>query len=460
MKLTLLPILLCLAVPAAGADFRMPEPQQISLDNGLTVLFREDHRLPVVSFTCLVGGAGTAGEPAGQAGVADLTSQLLLRGTVRRNAEAVADELDFLGADLSADVREEFAAIRGQCQAEYFEKILGIAGECLTGPAFAPAEFRQERDRQRERILAIKDDPAAVIEIYFRQVYFGTHPLGRPSLGTTAGLGRLKPEDVRTFYAGRYRPDRVVLAVVGDLSRERLMEALKEHFARWSRPATPAPALDLPAPPAPKGKTVVIVDQPGATQAYFMLGGPGFAMGDPVAPTAEVLNTLFGGRFTSWLNNELRIQRGLTYGAASRFDCWRQGGLFVISSYTQTEKIGEMTDLTLSLLQKARQDDYSEAAVTSARNYILGQFPLTLESAASLARAYAELWFFGLGFDYYTRLLQQVRTVTPEAGRKAALRLLPQDDFVLVVVGRAAAVRPQLERIGPVKVLKQSETGF
>ena len=448
------------AAPVAAAEFALPEPQPIRLDNGMTVYLCEDHRLPVVSLHLLVAGAGSAFEPAGKDGLAELTGRLLLRGTREQDAESVAEELDFIGASLEVRVAEEFATLEGQCLAEHFHRMLAIAAGCATDPLLAPGEFQKERKRQEEDLQAAKDEPQTAVRMYFRRMYFGAHPLGRLTLGSEAGLNRLVPADVRAFYGNRYRPDRTSLAVVGDITRSRLAELLEAQFSRWPKPAAPPPSMDLPPLPAVRGRTVVLVDMPGATQAYFALGSPGFPFGDPVTAKADVLNTLFGGRFTSWLNNELRIQRGLTYGARSDFTSWRTGGLLTLSSYTQTARIGEMLDITLSLLRRGRTEEFSESAVASARSYILGQFPPTLESTADKAAAYAELAFYGAGFDYHARLLRQVRAVAPADLHETAQQLLPQDDYVLVVVGEAAAVRPQLEKLGTVQVKKLSDAGF
>ncbi len=183
-------------------------------------------------------------------------------------------------------------------------------------------------------------------------------------------------------------------------------------------------------------------------------------MGDEISAAANVMNTLWGGRFTSWLNTELRIKRGLTYGARSFFQSWKPGGIFTASSYTKNEQLGEMLDITLDLLKKARQEGFSEEEVESARNYILGQFPPTLETNASKASAYLRLAFYGLGFDYYDRYLAQVEKMAPSSLQAAASKLLPEENYVLVVVGKAEVVRPLLSKFGPIQEKKITDPGF
>ncbi len=172
------------------------------------------------------------------------------------------------------------------------------------------------------------------------------------------------------------------------------------------------------------------------------------------------MNTLFGGRFTSWLSTELRIKRGLTYGASSSFATFSSGGTFTASSYTKNDKIGEMLQIVFDLLKKARAEGFAAEEVESSRNYIQGQFPPTLETNASKAGAYARLAFFNLGFDYYDRYLAGVQKADQAAVKAAAARLLPADGYVLVVVGKSAEIKAQLAKFGTWTEKKITDPGF
>ncbi|MDH4197284.1 MAG: insulinase family protein, partial [Candidatus Aminicenantes bacterium] len=187
---------------------------------------------------------------------------------------------------------------------------------------------------------------------------------------------------------------------------------------------------------------------------------PGYGVGDPVTPAAQVMNTLFGGRFTSWLNTELRIRRGLTYGASSGFRSWRSGGLFTATSYTKNDKIGEMLDITLGLFRRGSAEGFEAVEVESARNYIQGQFPPSLETNGSKAATYVRLAFYGLPFDYYDTYLAKVSAVTPEEAKAVAVKLLPAADFVLVVVGKSSEIRPLLQKFGTWQEKKVTDPGF
>ncbi len=441
------------------ASERLPEPEKIVLENGLTVYFLRNPELPLVSFRVLIPGAGSAFEPRGFDGLANLTATLLLKGTANMSAEEIAEALDFMGARLRVADAEEYAAVYGESLSEHLPRLLEIAADCLISPAFKEDEYKKELARKIDALKSLKDNPGSALRLYFRKAYFGDHPFGNLSTGTESSLKRISLEEIKKFYSTRYRPDISIMAVVGNVEKEKLQELLNKTLRKWPKPAAAPLPLDLPPVPAPKGKKLVFVDKPDATQSYFALGSRGFRVGDPISSRASLMNTLWGGRFTSWLNTELRIKRGLTYGASSSFQSWKTGGLFMASSYTRNDKIGEMLDITFDLLKKAREKGFSEEEAESARNYLLGQFPQTLETNSSKAGAYLRIVFYGLGFDYYDRYLDEITNARARDLNQAA-KLLPDKDFVLVVVGKGDEVRKILGKYGQFQEKKITDPDF
>ncbi len=456
-------LVLAVAIAAAAlplqAARQLPAPEKLVLKNGLTVYHLRNADVPLVSFRMFIGGAGSAAEPASAEGVAGLTAALLMKGTSKMDADAVAEALDFMGANFGIGAAEEYAQVYGDSLAGHFPRLLEIAAAVLMDPAFAAEEFEKERDLRIDGLKAAKDNPGAAIRYYFQKAYFGGHPLGHLASGTEVTLARMTVQTVKDFYRSHYRPDRAIAAVVGDIDRASLGALLEKTLGRLASPAGPAPAATVPALPRPAGKKLVLVDKPDATQAYFSLGAPGYAMGDKITAAASAMNTLFGGRFTSWLNTELRIKRGLTYGASSSARNWGVGGITVLSSYTKNDKIGEMLDIVFDLLKKAK-GGFGAEETESARNYILGQFPPSLETNASKAGAYVRLAFYKRGFDEYDKYLAEIDKLTPEALKSAAERLLPREDFVLVIVGKAAEIRPLLAKFGTWQEKKITDPGF
>jgi zinc protease len=447
--------------PSLGrAEFKLPSPDRIVLRNGLTVYHLRNTDVPMISFRMLVRGAGMASEPASLEGAAGLTADLLLRGAAGMDAVAVAEALDAIGARLDFSAAEEYAQVGGESLSEHFPKLMEIAAACLRAPAFKDEEFSLEMAQRIDRLKAVKDDPGSAVRYYFQKAYFGSHPMGHLALGTEDSLGRMTVGDIKALFQAVWRPDRTVAAVVGDIDRPKLVTLLEKTLGTWKASGSGPKSVAIPALPRPSGKRLVLVDKPDATQAYFALGAPGYAMGDAVTPEASVMNTLFGGRFTSWLNTELRIKRGLTYGARSSFQAWSVGGQFAVSSYTRNSEIGQMLDITFDLLKKGAAGGFGAEEVESARNYILGQFPPTLETNASKAAAYARLAFYGLGFDYYGKYLNRIAAMDAAGANRAAARLLPAQNWVLVVVGKAAEIGPILVKYGTWEEKKISDPGF
>jgi len=435
----------------------LPAPVKITLGNGLTVFYLQDRELPLFSVRLLVKGAGTAFEPA--EGLADLTATLLQKGAAGKTAAQVAEAVDGLGATLDISAADEYLSLSANCLAEHADTLMTIAADCLLRPAFSPEEFEKERQNRIDALKAAKDDPEQAVQLYFQKAYFGSHPLGHLAGGSESSLAAMTVADVGSFYKKYLGPRQAVMAVTGDIAPDRLQRLLQGTFGKWPQSA-PAPASALPAFPAVSGRTLLLIDKPDATQAYFVLGFPGFGMGDDVSAAAKVMNTLFGGRFTSWLNTELRIKRGLTYNTYSDFQQWKGSGIFTASSYTRNDKIGEMLDLTLELIAKAKKEGFGEEEIQSARNYILGQFPPTLESLAAKARSYLSLDFYGLGFGYYDGLLERIGKTTKAQADAAAAKYFSDRDFVLVVVGKADEISAQLARFGEFKVKKITAAGF
>jgi len=445
---------------APKAARQLPAPEKFVLKNGLTVYHLRNSDLPIVSIRMVVRGAGTAFEPAASEGAAGLAASLMMKGTSKMDADAIAEALDFMGASFGIAASEEYAQVYGDSLAEHFPRLLEIAAGCLADPAFSADEFEKERSLTIDGLRSAKDDAGSAVRFYFQKAYFGGHPMGYLASGTETSLKTMTVQAVKEFYKKHFRPDRTVAAVVGDIDKAGLITLLEGTIGRMANPAGAAPPDTIPALPRPKGRKLLLVDKPDATQAYFVLGAPGYAMGDKVTAAASAMNTLFGGRFTSWLNTELRIKRGLTYGAGSNARTWTAGGLFTVSSYTKNDKIGEMLDIVFDLLGKGANEGFSAEEIESGRNYILGQFPPTLEMNSSKASAYVRLAFFKLGFDQYDKYLDEVGRITPASVKAAAAALLPREDLVLVVVGKAADIRPLLAKYGTWQEKKITDPGF
>jgi zinc protease len=213
--------------------------------------------------------------------------------------------------------------------------------------------------------------------------------------------------------------------------------------------------------PAREGRRVLLVDKPGAAQTYFWLGNVGVARGDEGDAAQELVNTVFGGRFTSMLNTELRIKSGLSYGAGSSLQRRQVPGASAISSFTRTDATEQALDLALATLDRLHADGVSPEMLASARNYVLGQFPPDLETNGQIADALTDLWLYQRPVDDIDGFAERVAAVDEAALRAAIAQAYPtSDNLVMVLIGDAAKIREVAKKYGPVTEMKITDPRF
>ena len=447
------------AASAEPAGVKVPANQRFVLPNGLTIVLVPKKDVPLIAFSGFVRG-GAAADPADKSGVASLTAGLLDRGAGKRSAFEFADAVEGVGGSFSAGAGAESISVSGQFLARDRALMIELLADALMRPHFDAAEFANYRDREIEFIKSAKDsDPSQLIGIYGRAALFGQHPFGRPQGGSERSLASLTQSDVVSYHAANFGADRATLVFAGDLDPKWMRQTLTKAFGGWAKAKAALPVVK----PASRitGTRVLLVDSPGSSQTYFWLGNVGVDRRYSGRPALDLVNTLYGGRFTSILNTELRIKSGLTYGVSSRFTRASVPGEFAIRSYTQTDTTAQAIDLTLETLDKLKHGDLSPEMLESARAYVLGQFPLSFETAANWATTLADLEFYGLGRDYiegYPSALAKVDLA--ETAAVIADAFPRPSDLVIVLVGDAAKIREVAAKYGTVTEMKFSDPDF
>ena len=433
---------LILAVGLAGAvagqgALKLPPAKRVKLANGLTLVLIEQHEIPLVSYSLIVGG-GSVVDPGGKEGVAALTAGLLRKGTATRTAEQLAVEFDFIGATFNAAATIDYTAINAEFLKKDQAKGLDLLAESLLNASFPQAEVDKLIRQNIDQVKSARDRAPAVIGNYFNGYLYGAHPYARATTGDERSLAGITRADLLAYYQTWYTPSNTILAVAGDFTTSAMEQALTARFGGWRGKA--APPVRLPEPVAQKGKRLLLIDKPDSTQTFYQIGNLGLARDNPDRVYVNVVNTLFGGRFTSMLNDALRVSSGLTYGANSFFTERRQRGPFVISTYTRNETTEKAIDLTLEVLQRLHAKGVTEAELTSAKNYIKGQFPPRIETTDQLAAQLAQLAFYGLDErevnDYYAR----IDTMTLADARRVIRDYFPLDDLVFVLIGKRSEI--------------------
>ncbi|MFP5262535.1 MAG: M16 family metallopeptidase [Blastocatellia bacterium] len=440
---------------AQGGSLKLPPYRKVTLKNGMTVLLMEQHEVPIINFNLIVR-AGSAADPAGKEGLASVTAELLRKGTKTRTADQIAAELDFIGGRLDASATSDYTIGLAEFVKKDIGKGLDLLADVALNPTFPQDEVVKLTRQRVDGVKADKDQAENVIGAYFNAYLYGNHPYGRPTGGDEKSLAAITRDDVARFYKTYYAPSAAILAAVGDFNSAEMERALADKFGAWN--AAPAPAVNLPEAAPVEGKKLLLVDKPDATLTYYQIGNVGIARTNADRVYIQVINTLFGGRFTSMLNTELRIKTGLTYGARSSFSQRKARGPFAISTFTQNAKTGEAIDRTLDILKRLHEKGVTEEELKSAKSYLKGQFPPTIETSDQLAALIAQLEFYGLNESDINNYYAKIDSMTMADARRVIEQYFPLDNLVFVLIGKADEIQAAAKKYAPkleTKVISQ-----
>jgi|CZKC01.1.fsa_nt_gi zinc protease len=444
--------LVMLAMPIAaqtasqGGTMKLPPFHKTKLPNGLTVLLMEKHNVPLVSFHMIVKTGSTA-DPNGAEGTASVTAALLRHGTQSRSGEQYAADLDFIGGNFNANASTDYTTISAEFMKKDIAKGLDLLSDPVIHPTFPAAEFTKLIAQRKDGIRGAKDQAAGVLPTYFNAYLFVGSPYARPTGGDEQSLAHISRETVATFYQTYYKPGNAVLAVVGDFDSNEMEKMLAVQFAGWTGGSVPAVRVNDPTPVT--GKRLLLVDKPDSTQTYFRIGNDGISRTNPDRIYVNVVNTLFGGRFTSMINSALRIQSGLTYGASSVFEQRKAPGPFYISTYTKNPTTEQAMDMALDVLKQLHEKGISAEQLASAKSYLKGQYPLRIETSDQLASQLADLEFYGLDAHDIDDFYPKLDAMTLADAQRVIKTYYPLDNLVFVVIGKASEIGPVVKKYAP-----------
>ncbi|MFL6216041.1 MAG: M16 family metallopeptidase [Blastocatellia bacterium] len=436
------------AAPLRAEDgaLKLPPFKRVKLPNGMTVLLMEQHEVPIVSFNFIIK-AGAVADPAGKDGLASLAAGLLRKGTRTRSAEQIAAALDFIGGTLDTGANYDYSHGAAEFVKKDVDKGIDLLKDVLLNATFPPDEVTKMLKQRADAIKAAKDQPSEVINNYFNAYLYGAHPYARPTEGDERSLAAITRDDVVKFYQSYYVPANAILAVVGDFSAAEMEQRLANQFNAWSGKA--AAAATAPAPPAFTGHKLLLIDKPDATQTFYEIGNVGITRTNPDRVYIQVINTLFGGRFTSMLNSALRIQSGLTYGARSFFNQRLAAGPFAISTYTPNATTEKAMDMTLDVLKRLHEKGITEDELKSAKSYLKGQFPPTIETSDQLAAQLTQLEFYGLDESDVNNYYAKIDSMTMADAQRVIKQYFPLDNLVFVLIGKASDIQTAARKYAP-----------
>lgn len=419
--------LICQSAPARAAM----APKRSVLNNGMVLLTSEQRALPMVSIVMLID-AGARYDGAREEGLANLTARLLTYGTRRRTAEQISETLDFIGASLETGCGADVVSVSLTLLKKDLATGLDLLADILTSSTFPQAEI----DRQKEEIVASirarEEDPGAVAQRTFAAALFPGSPYGRPVEGSEASVKALQRKTVQDFFARHYRPNRSILAVVGDVSELEMRQALEKALRGWSK-GEPSKA---PLAPAKIGGPQILRVNRDLTQAHIILGHAGVARGNPDYYAIQVMNYILGGGgFSSRAMDSIRNERGLAYSVYSYFSAEKSHGSFQFVMQTKNETAEEAIRIAKDEIERIRAQPVSTAELSDAKDYLIGSFPLRWDTNRKVANFLAQVEFFELGLDYPERYAELIGKVTADDVQRVARQYLKPDRLIIVTVG-------------------------
>jgi len=423
-------VILTAALCILQSSFALPLYRD-SLPNGLVVLTYEDHRLPMVDLS-LVCRSGAAFDPSGKVGTADLTADMLTRGTKTMSADSLASLVEFLGAEVNSGADHDAATVSGRLLSKDLDQGLDLLADAVLNPSFDSKEFAQLKGQALAGARRRLDNPGALVGDEFNRLLYGDHPYARPASGDTGSLPRISRQDLLDFYGTHFKPNNCFLVAVGDLERTRLVQAAKERFGAWQPAAVPR--VSPAAPAFPDRVKVKLITRPDMNQTYIEFGHPGTSALDADMLATRLMSYILGGAaMSSRLGASVREEAGLAYDVRCWFDRRLLPGAF--HATVQTARPNDAVERMFREVSLMHESGANQAELTKAHNYYTGSFPLTYSSNRGKLMSTRVLEQYAFGPDWLVRFPDKVRAISLDQVNQAARDHLRPGNYLMVVMG-------------------------
>jgi zinc protease len=430
--------------PLAARPVPFPPYEIRTLPNGLRAVVVEHHEQPSVSLRLLVG-AGTAQDAPPKLGVASMVASLLGQGTATRSAQEIAETVDTIGGNLSVGAGTDVTFASVTVLKDSVALGLELLSDIVRSPAFAQAELERQRDQLRSALRVDYQDPDYVASLVFRRLVYGFHPYGFPGTGTPASIERITRSDLLEYHQRYFTPGNSILAVVGDVSAAEAFAAVDKAFGRWApRDVVVQLALEPPAPT----RRVVIVDMPGAVQTEIRAGHLGIRRKVDDYTATDLAVRILGGDGANRLQQVLRTQRGLTYGASADLNAYRRLGDIAAETDTRPEATGQALRVMVDEFFRLQRERVDARELDEAKAFLAGSFPLSIETPDDIATKVLTALFYELPLAELETFRDRVNAVTPDDIQRVTRTYFRPDRLSIVLVGYAPFIIAQLESVG------------
>ena len=425
------------------------------LSNGLKIIIVEQHELPLADFVLVLGNGSTA-DPVGKPGVANLTTAMLQEGTTMRKSLDIADQAAYLGVNLSSGSSWESSFLLLHTPTAQLDSALALFADVALHPSFPGNEFERLRKTRLTQLLQLRDQGPAIANLAFPAIVYGnTHPYGLPSIGTDVSVQSLSTADLQSYYQANFRPNNSTLIIVGDVKPDQIEQRISALFSTWQR--GDVPQLTYSEPSKASATTIYLIDKPGAAQSSFRIGSVGVPRSTKDYFALTVMNTILGGSFSSRLNQNLRENRGFTYGAFSGFDMRRAAGPFTASAEIVAAKTDSALLEFMKELNRIRQPVSSDE-LSRAKRYLQLQLPGNFETTQQIAGELIPVAQYGLPLDYFNNYVQNIEAVTQADVNRVAQQYINPGALAVVIVGDRKTIEQGLKstNVGPVEIRAMS----
>lgn len=414
------------------------------LANGLTVVLVSQNEQPAVSVRMIVR-AGAAQDPKDKLGLAMLTATLIDQGAGNRTAQQIADDIDYIGGILSAGAGTDLSFVNAILMKDDYHAGLALMSDVVRRPTFLQEEIDRQRQQALSALKVAAEDPDSVAGRVIDRLIFGFHPYGMPGSGTEESLRSLTRADFVEFHKRHFIPNNALVAVVGDISSADAMAGIEKYFGDWA--AADLPTFDPIAPPEPT-KRVIVIDRPDAVQTEIRVGQLGVPRKHDDYETLNQAVKILGGEGANRLQQVLRSQRQLTYGASADLDGYKYSGAIVADTDTQTANTAEALRLIAEEFSRLQRERVGEAELQAAQDYAVGHFPLTIETPDQIATQVLNQLFYELSVDELPKYRDRVLAVSPDDIQRVARFFVRPDRLSVVLVGNADEFVASLKGVG------------
>jgi zinc protease len=429
---------------------KLPRPQEADLPNGLHLMVLEDRRLPQITFTLLIPGAGGYFDPADKIGLANYTATLMREGTKARTSPQISEALETMAATLnvSSGLSGTTASVSGSALSENFDALMDLAADVLLNPAFTPAEWDRLKTRAKAGLIQQRTNPGFLATERFNRVVFGSHPAARVS-PTAANLDAITPEALAEFHRTHYVPDQAAIAFAGDISLAEARKLIDSKLSAWKKAGLAKTAVSEPPPVGPS--KVYLVGRPGSVQTTLNVGTQSMKRTDADYTALTVVNRVLGGTMGR-LFRHLREEKGYTYGIGSGFSATQHRGSWTASTSVRTDVTEPaLTDL-LAEIAELRDKPVPDQELADAKRAIVGSFARDLENPQQVLGYYIDNWQYGLPADYWDTYPARVSAVTAAQGQAAAQKYWAPGRLQIVAVGDATKITEILSKKGELEI--------